>query len=116
MHDPIAEALGIRPNPNFKFDRPIGLNDFDRKEAIRRNKEMIICDRCGTRGNRPNMMRWHFENCTTVLRKCQACDEIMPRQGRKNFVYNQRFYCNRVCYTIGRTGKKRTKQCKPKIS
>jgi hypothetical protein len=107
------------------IDKPLGLTEIDididvlfeqygmqnfnpeicRLEAIKRNSEIVTCDVCGVEGNYPNMMRWHFENCKTVLRNCEYCGECIPRQGIKNFLYDKKKYCNRECYMKHKKGK-----------
>ena len=85
--DKLFEEYGL-----IKFDKEIC-----RKEALERNAEIVVCDKCGVSGNRPNMMRWHFENCKTVFRNCNFCNGIIPRQGIKDSSYNQKKYCNSKC-------------------
>lgn len=109
--DNFSKTLGINEY-EINFDElfeEYGLHRFDpdicRKEAIKRNSEIVTCDKCGVSGNRPNMMRWHFENCKTILRECQYCKEIIPRQGMKDFLYTQKKYCNRNCYMKSKIGK-----------
>jgi hypothetical protein len=123
IYCPLSEALGIEPNPNFKFDWLVLPENFDpdisRQEAIKRNSEFITCDRCGVIGNRPNMMRWHFENCKTQLRDCRHCLKIIPRQGVKDYLYKQKIYCDRNCYSLSKIGKEpivMTDEVKAKIS
>ena len=110
IYDPLSEALGIEPNPNFKFsDWLIVPENLDphilRQEAIKRNSEFVACDKCGVVGNRPNMMRWHFENCKTTLKECKQCGKTIPRQGIKDHIYNKKTYCNRNCYMKSKIGK-----------
>ena len=85
-----------------------GLINFDREicrqEAIERNSEIVTCDKCGVQGNRPNMMRWHFENCKTVLLNCQCCGKVIPRQGIKDHLYKKKKFCNRSCYMESKKG------------
>ena len=109
----------------FIIDNPIDFSQliFDpnisREEALKRNSEFITCDKCGVTGNRPNMMRWHFDNCKTILRKCEQCGNTIPRQGTKDYLYNQKKYCNRKCYSESKKGKTfldMTKEMKNKIS
>ena len=109
-------------NNRFSFERKLGIEPYDggdteipveilesielyRREAIARNSEIVTCDKCGTSGNRPNMMRWHFENCITEWRPCKHCGNIIPRQGIKDYLYSQKIYCNRKCYMESRKGK-----------
>lgn len=112
MTSTIALALGIKDDPSVDIEAlfaEAGLlfhdTNISRIEALKRNAEIVECDRCGTTGNRPNMMRWHFENCKTVLRKCLHCDGIIPRQGIKDYLYVQKLYCNRKCYMASKKGK-----------
>lgn len=67
-------------------------------EAIKRNSEFVTCPKCGVEGNRPNMMRWHFDKCKTILKNCKQCGEVIPRQGIKDCQYKEKHYCNRKCY------------------
>lgn len=112
--DKIAEFLGISPETTSDYDLDALFNEYkiinfdpeiSRKEALLRNAEIVSCDKCGVVGNRPNMMRWHFENCKTEFRQCQQCDNQIPRQGIKDFLYNQKKYCNRSCYMKSKIGK-----------
>lgn len=104
----LAETLGIlneiptgvEMDGYFIFDPNLSAD-----EAKRRNAEIVECDRCGVTGNRPNMMRWHFENCKVVLRTCQQCGGVIPRQGTKDYLYNEKKYCNRRCYGASKKGK-----------
>jgi hypothetical protein len=125
--DEIAECLGIIPlNEEIDIeklfqDHNIILFDSDllRQDALERNSEIVVCDVCSVSGNRPNMMRWHFENCTTIFRKCEQCENKIPRQGIKNYLYNQKKFCNRTCYMNSKKGKPpivMTEEVKLKIS
>jgi hypothetical protein len=100
--DKIAEALGIEPFDDFVFDIESLDKRFDSKfqseEAIKRNKEIVQCTRCGIFGNRPNMMRWHFEACKTKLKECEECHNIIPRQNVKDSLYDKKKFCNSTCY------------------
>lgn len=78
---------------------------IDRIEAIRRNSEIVTCPKCGVTGNRPNMMRWHFDNCKTELKRCAYCGNTIPRQNIKDYLYSKKEYCNRTCYTESKKGK-----------
>ena len=106
---PLTAALGLEPqkNPSYLTDdieksyNPI----ISRQESISRNQEEHICDRCGITGKGPNMSRWHFDNCNTVLRECKHCKKTIPRQGIKDHLYNQKVYCNRKCYMESKKGK-----------
>ena len=113
IYDPLSEVLGIESDPKlfeniFLNDEFEILNEYNpkicREEAIKRNLEIVICDKCGISGNRPNMMRWHFENCKTILKKCKGCQKIIPRQNIKDFLYNKKTYCNRKCYMKTKKG------------
>lgn len=111
MEDPIGKALGLSPHEIDleglfeKYGMKIYDKNMAREEAIARNTEMVGCDRCGVIGNRPNMMRWHFENCKTKLKKCVLCGETIPRQGIKDYLYKQKKYCNSDCYNRSKIGK-----------
>jgi hypothetical protein len=74
-------------------------------EAIKRNSEFVTCPKCGVEGNRPNMMRWHFDKCKTILKNCKQCDKVIPRQGIKDHQYKEKHYCNRECYMKSKKGK-----------
>jgi hypothetical protein len=74
-------------------------------EAIKRNSTFVKCSHCSVVGNEPNMMRWHFHNCQSVLKNCKQCGEIIPRQGIKPFIYDKKNYCNRKCYMASKKGK-----------
>jgi hypothetical protein len=74
-------------------------------EALKRNSTFIKCPHCNVTGNEPNMLRWHFDNCETVLRCCKQCGNTIPRQGIKPFLYNVKKYCNRKCYMESKKGK-----------
>lgn len=115
IYDPLSEALGIEPNPELfeKISKEISEelkipnrynSIISKQEAIQRNSEIITCDKCGVKGNMPNMMRWHFDNCKTVLKKCECCNNIIPRQNIKDYVYKQKKYCNKHCYYKSRIG------------
>jgi len=112
--DNIAKALGLEPidvDIDIDIDKLFkehGLQNFDsmisKEECIKRNSEIVNCDRCNVSGNRPNMIRWHFENCKTVIRKCEYCNNNIPRQGIKDSQYNDKKYCNRKCYMQSKKG------------
>lgn len=92
---------------------------ISREEALKRNADIVECDNCGVKGNRPNMMRWHFENCQTILKSCKQCGKVIPRQGVKDYLYNQKIYCDRSCYMESKKGKSpviMTDEVKMKIS
>ena len=75
-----------------------------RMEAIRRNSEFVTCPKCGVTGNRPNMMRWHFDNCNEMpLKKCLHCHKTIPRTVKPH-IYKQKLYCNRKCYMASKIG------------
>ena len=75
-----------------------------RNEALKRNSEKVQCPKCQVEGNRPNMMRWHFEKCKTILKNCEQCGKIIPRQGTKDFRYKNKKYCERKCYMKSKKG------------
>jgi hypothetical protein len=78
--------------------------DLCRYEALKRNAEIVECNRCGVKGNRPNMMRWHFEKCKTVIKTCKQCGQNIPRQGIKDHMYKTKIFCNRKCYMESKKG------------
>ena len=101
--------------PPITYDNPL----VSRAEALKRNSEFVECPKCGVTGNRPNMMRWHFDSCKTVLRNCEQCGKVIPRQGVKDIQYNQKKFCNRKCYMESKKGKnpiEMTDEIKNKIS
>jgi len=101
--------------PPITFNNPL----VNRYEALRRNSEIVECPKCGVKGNRPNMVRWHFENCKTVFRKCNHCGNTIPRQGIKESQYKQKLFCNQECYMESKKGKnpiEMTDEIKQKIS
>jgi hypothetical protein len=108
----------------FKFDEIDSEEYLDQKElfkteALVRNATIIECTRCGVKGSEPNMFRWHFSNCTTKLRCCEQCGEVIPRQNIKPFLYDVKKYCNRKCYTESKKGKSpitMTDEIKTKLS
>ena len=111
--DTISKALGL-PELETDLDSDelfelYGLQNYDveisREETLKRNAEIVTCDRCGVHGNRPNMMRWHFENCKTILRNCVHCGGTIPRQGIKENQYRIKKYCGRSCYMASKKGK-----------
>jgi hypothetical protein len=109
---------------NFKFEDIDNKEFLDQRElfkteALIRNSTILKCVHCGVEGNEPNMLRWHFENCTTKLKICEQCEETIPRQGIKPFLYDAKKYCNRKCYMESKKGKapiKMTAEVKNKIS
>jgi hypothetical protein len=118
--DPLSEALGIECSIEIDYSDCVIFDPVtNREEAIKRNAEIVECDRCGVKGNRPNMIRWHFENCTTKLKKCKQCQNIIPRQGIKDSLYKDKKYCSRSCYMktkIGKTPIVMTQEVRTKIS
>ena len=76
-----------------------------RMEAIKRNSEFVTCPKCSVIGNYPNMMRWHFDKCKTKLKECKQCNQTIPRQGIKDYLYKQKNYCDRNCYMQSKIGK-----------
>jgi hypothetical protein len=94
-------------------------SEISRQEAIQRNSVIVSCPHCGVKGNEPNMLRWHFDNCDTHLRNCLQCGNTIPRQGIKNFLYDKKVFCNRSCYMKSKRGKSpinMTEDVKKKIS
>ena len=114
IYDPLSEALGMESNPQL-FEKISKLENTDllpqfnsiicREEAIKRNTNIVQCDKCGVSGGETNMRRWHFENCKTKLKKCLECGNIISRQNIKDYLYDQKIYCNRKCYSKSKTGK-----------
>jgi hypothetical protein len=116
IYDPLSNCLGIEPNPNLfhkifiekvdSIDIPNQYNpQICKEEAIKRNTNIVRCDRCGVEGGEPNMRRWHFDNCKTILKNCQQCNKIIPRQNIKNHLYKQKKFCNKDCYYKSKIGK-----------
>lgn len=94
----------------WMLDNPLDVplqydSEISKAEALKRNAEIVECDRCGVKGNRPNMLRWHFEKCEVVMRSCKHCGKTIPRQGIKNHLYDQKIYCDRHCYMKSKIGK-----------
>ena len=88
-------------------------------DALKRNSTFIKCPKCDVIGNEPNMLRWHFDNCNSILRSCEQCSNTIPRQGIKPFLYDVKKYCNRKCYMNSKKGKppiEMTSEVKEKIS
>lgn len=84
-----------------------------------RNSTIVECPYCKVTGNEPNMLRWHFDNCETILRCCEQCGNTIPRQGIKPFLYDVKKYCNRRCYMDSKKGKPpivMTEEVKNKLS
>lgn len=69
-----------------------------RERMLNLERLQLTCPKCGVFGESVNMKRWHFDNCKTQLKNCEHCNEIIPRQGIKDFMYQQKKYCNRKCY------------------
>ena len=95
---------------DIKFDEIQNKEFIEYKElcvfgAQLRNATMVECPHCKVVGNEPNMMRWHFDNCETILRCCEQCGNTIPRQGIKPFLYDVKKYCNRKCYMNSKKGK-----------
>ena len=95
---------------DIKFDEIQNKEFIEYKElcaigAHLRNATMVECPHCKVIGNEPNMMRWHLDNCETVLRHCEQCGNTIPRQGIKPFLYDVKKYCNRKCYMDSKKGK-----------
>ena len=108
----------IKNNP-IKLEDLIFNPEFSKEEALKRNAEIVECTKCGVKGNYPNMMRWHFDNCKVKLRTCKQCDSTIPRQGVKEYLYKNKHYCNRQCYMKSKKGKpciEMTQQVKDKLS
>jgi len=107
MLESLSKFLGIEHH-DIDMTGLLFSNDpkVSKEEALKRNSEFITCPKCGVNGNRPNMMRWHFEKCKTHLKNCEQCDNIIPRQGVKDHLYNAKKYCNRKCYMESKKGKK----------
>ena len=116
----LSKALGIECDVEIEYSDCILFDPItNREEAIKRNAEIVECDRCGTKGNRPNMMRWHFENCRTELKNCKHCGNVIPRQGVKDYLYDQKIFCNRKCYMKSKVGRPpiiMTEEVKDKLS
>jgi hypothetical protein len=92
---------------------------INREEALKRNSEIVKCTKCGVEGNKPNMMRWHFDNCKTELKTCKQCKNVIPRQGIKDYLYKEKHYCNRKCYMESKKGKapiEMTSEVRKKVS
>jgi hypothetical protein len=88
-------------------------------DTLKRNSTFIKCPKCDVVGNEPNMLRWHFDNCNSILRLCEQCGHTIPRQGIKPFLYDVKKYCNRKCYMNSKKGKppiEMTSEVKEKIS
>ena len=114
----------------FESLKDIKFEDIDNKtyieqkelyilDALKRNSTSIKCPKCDVVGNEPNMLRWHFDNCNSILRLCEQCNNTIPRQGIKPFLYDVKKYCNRKCYMNSKKGKqpiKMTDEVKEKIS
>ena len=95
---------------DVKFDEIQNKEFIEYKElcaigAQLRNSTMVECPHCKVVGNEPNMIRWHFDNCTTKFRTCKQCDSVIPRQGVKPYIYDKKNYCDRKCYMTSKIGK-----------
>jgi len=102
----LSKALEIECDVEIDYSDCILFDPItNREEAIKRNAEIVECDKCGVKGNRPNMMRWHFDNCKVILRSCKQCGNTIPRQDIKDYLYDQKIYCNRKCYMKSKLGK-----------
>jgi len=101
----IFDSLKTIKVDDLNSEEFIEQKELFKTEALIRNSTFIKCIHCGVEGNEPNMFRWHFDNCTTKLRKCEQCGEIIPRQGIKPFLYDVKKYCNRSCYMESKKGK-----------
>ena len=87
----VSELFGIE---HIEIDYPdIKLFDceIEREEALKRNATIVTCPKCGVKGNKPNMLRWHFDNCKTKLKNCLHCGNIIPRQGIKDSYMKKSF-------------------------
>ena len=108
IYDTISDALGIMPSTNldYLFSLPPEYNpEISKLEALKRNAEFVTCDRCGKTGNRPNMMRWHFDNCkTSVDKKCPQCEKVISPEGMKRNIFEKKIYCSKFCYIASRKG------------
>lgn len=116
----LSELLGIE-HVEIDMSTLIFSNDptILREDALKRNSEIVQCPKCGVEGNRPNMMRWHFDKCKTTLKNCQQCGNIIPRQGIKDYLYKEKHFCNRSCYMESKKGKnpiEMTAEVRKKIS
>lgn len=120
VRDKLSEALGIECAVVIDYSECVIFDPImNREEALKRNAEIVECDKCGVRGNRPNMMRWHFENCKVELRSCKQCGKTIPRQGVKDYLYDKKIFCDRKCYMKSKAGKppiSMTNEIKNKIS
>lgn len=116
----LANFLGVE-NIEIDMSDLIFINDptVNRMEALKRNSDFIKCPKCGVKGNRPNMMRWHFENCDEMpLKKCLFCKKTIARDVKPHR-YKQKLYCNQKCYMESKKGKppiEMTKEIKEKLS
>ncbi len=67
LSNPIETFLGTKHDLNFVYDFNDHILVTDpsilREEALKRNADIVECDVCGAKGNRPNMSRWHFDKC-----------------------------------------------------
>lgn len=101
----LADILGIDHLEIDLYDEQYEeLIDLYSVEAKKRNAETVKCPHCGEEGNRPNMMRWHMDNCTTILKKCHQCGTDMPKKGTVNHRYQKQKYCSRKCWADSKKG------------
>ena len=116
----LSKIFGIdHVDIEYSIDEYIYDPEISRQEALERNSDFIECPHCGVIGNGPNMMRWHFEKCKTVLKQCEQCGNTIPRQGVKDHLYKNKKYCNRSCYMESKKGKvflEMTPEIREKIS
>ena len=77
--------------------------ELNREEALERNRDIIECPNCNRVGNRPNMMRWHFENCKMKTRYCIECNNPIPKKYKASQYKNMK-YCDHKCYGKSRIG------------
>ena len=116
----LSKILGIdHVELDYSIDEYLYDPEISRQEALKRNSDFVECSHCGVVGNRPNMIRWHFDNCKTILKNCEQCGSTIPRQGIKDFLYKNKKYCNRSCYMESKKGKvflEMTPEMREKIS
>lgn len=116
----LSKVLGVE-HIEIDMSNLIFPNDPEicRMEALKRNSEIVQCPKCGVQGNRPNMMRWHFDNCDEMtLKECLQCKKIIPRNVKPHS-YKKKHYCNRKCYMESKKGKnpiEMTSEVRKKIS
>jgi hypothetical protein len=109
IYCPLSEALGIDSGGQSVLNQNDDFIVYDptisSQEAIKRNSEFVTCPHCGVSGNRPNMIRWHFDNCKTKLKDCPQCGKVISRQGCKDSLYKKKVYCSQECYIESKKGK-----------